>query len=108
MLQVCYCGPPRGLGKRAFTLIEIIIALTIVAVIAAVAVPTLKGLNEDEKTRAPLSGLADLVQEVRSRAMREHRPYEIIFPRHRRPRWHLRWTPRRNCHGPGALPWTTV
>lgn len=81
MLQVCYCGPPRGLGKRAFTLIEIIIALTIVAVIAAVAVPTLKGLNEDEKTRAPLSGLADLVQEVRSRAMREHRPYEIIFER---------------------------
>lgn len=74
-------GPRNGDRGEAFTLIEIIIAMTIIAVIAAVAVPTLQGLNEEEKARAPLTALADMVQEVRGRAMREHRPYEIIFER---------------------------
>lgn len=74
-------GPRSGDRMEAFTLIEIIIAMTIIAVIAAVAVPTLQGLNDGEKARAPLTALADMVQEVRGRAMREHRQYEIIFER---------------------------
>jgi prepilin-type N-terminal cleavage/methylation domain-containing protein len=68
-----------GLGRSAFTLIEIIVAMTIIAVIAAVAIPTLKGLNEDEKVRAPIMALAEMVQQVRDRAIRERRPYEIIL-----------------------------
>ena len=32
---------------RAFTLIEIIVAMAIIALIASVAVPTLKGLQDD-------------------------------------------------------------
>jgi len=74
-------GPRNGSRGGAFTLIEIIIAMTIIAVIAAVAVPTLQGLHEEEKAREPLTTLADMVQEIRQRAMRDHRPYEIIFER---------------------------
>lgn len=66
---------------RAFTLIEIIVAMAIIALIASVAVPTLKGLQEDETTRAPLAALAALVQDVRQRALREHRPFEIVLER---------------------------
>jgi prepilin-type N-terminal cleavage/methylation domain-containing protein len=65
--------------RRGFTLIEIVVALTIVTVIAALAVPTVKGLNRDEKLRAPIKTLAELVQQVRERAMRERRPYQIVF-----------------------------
>lgn len=65
----------------AFTLIEIVVAIAIVAVIAAVAIPTLSGINRDEQTRAPMKTLAEVVQEARQRAMRERKAYQIVFER---------------------------
>jgi type II secretory pathway pseudopilin PulG len=59
--------------------VEIIVAITIVAVIAAVAVPTMKGLRRDEKFKEPMHTLAAVVQEARHRAMRERRSYQIVF-----------------------------
>ena len=73
--------PPRGSRAAAFTLIEIVVALTVVAIIAAVAIPTLKGLGREERARAPVTALAALVQEVRQRAARENRAYQIVFER---------------------------
>lgn len=74
-------GPLRGSRAEAFTLIEIVVALTIVAVIAAVAIPTLKGLGREERARGPVVALAALVQDVRQRAIKERRPYQIVFER---------------------------
>lgn len=74
-------GPPRGSRTEAFTLIEIVVSLTIIAVIAAVAIPTLKGLGREERARGPVVALAGLVQDVRQRAMKERRPYQIVFER---------------------------
>lgn len=69
-------------GRRGgFSLVEIVISLTIVSVIAAIAIPTLKGLNQSEQARAPVQALAELVQEVRLRAVREGRAYQIVFER---------------------------
>ena len=65
----------------AFTLIEIVVALTIISVIAAVAIPTMRGLDRDEKARVPIKTLAEVVQEVRQRAMQERRAYQIVFER---------------------------
>jgi prepilin-type N-terminal cleavage/methylation domain-containing protein len=73
--------PRADTHDRAFTLIEIVVALTIIAVIAAVAIPTLKGLDQSEKARAPIQTLSEVVQEVRQRAMRERRAYQIVFER---------------------------
>lgn len=67
--------------KGGFSLIEIVVALTITAVVAAVAIPSLKGLQQDEQSQVPVRELAELVQEVRSRAVREGRPYQIVFER---------------------------
>jgi len=78
MIQSQHSGPPAG-PCRAFTLVEIVVSLTIIAVIAAVAIPTLKGLNRDERARAPITSLAEVVQEARHRAMRERRTYQIVF-----------------------------
>src|ERR1700710_2768241 len=79
MIHVRHSESPACFRKRAFTLIEIVVALTIVAVIAAVAIPTVKGLDRDERMRAPIKTLGELVQQVRERAMRERRPYQIVF-----------------------------
>ena len=65
--------------RAAFTLVEIVVALTVMAVIAAVAIPAMKGLNSSEKARQPVESLAALVQEVRHRAMKERRSYQIVF-----------------------------
>ena len=81
MLDASAPESSAGLGREAFTLIEIVVALTIIAVIAAVAIPTIKGLNDDERAREPVKILAELVQEVRHRAMRDGRSYQIVFER---------------------------
>ena len=81
MMRIRRSEVPPDFGEAAFTLIEIVVALTIMAVIAAVAIPTMKGLGREEAARVPMKTLADIVQEVRQRAMREHRAYQIVFER---------------------------
>jgi prepilin-type N-terminal cleavage/methylation domain-containing protein len=81
MIRHRHNEPPCGSRGAAFTLIEIVVALTVVAVIAAVAIPTLKGMGREERARAPVTALAALVQEVRQRATRENRAYQIVFER---------------------------
>ena len=79
MIRMRNSEVPADFEAEAFTLIEIVVALTIAAVIAAVAIPTVKGLGRDEAARAPRKTLAVVVQEARLRAMREHRSYQIVF-----------------------------
>ncbi|MFO1482166.1 MAG: prepilin-type N-terminal cleavage/methylation domain-containing protein [Verrucomicrobiaceae bacterium] len=63
----------------AFTLVEIIIALTIVAVLAAAALPMLKGFRDERLAREPVAKLVQLAREARMRAMTEKRPYQVAF-----------------------------
>ncbi len=69
----------RHLPARAFTLIEIVIALTIVAVLAAATVPMLKGFREERLAREPVTALVRLAREARMRAMTEKRPYQVAL-----------------------------
>lgn len=65
--------------RRGFTLVEIVISLTIIIIIAAGAVPMLKGLREEQQAREPIIELVRLAKEARLRAMREKRPYQVAF-----------------------------
>jgi prepilin-type N-terminal cleavage/methylation domain-containing protein len=69
----------RRASRRAFTLVEIIIALTIIVVIIAAAIPSLKGLKNEQLAREPVAELVRLAKEARLRAMKEKRPYQIAF-----------------------------
>lgn len=64
---------------RGFTLVEIVISLTIIIVIAAGAVPMFKGLMEEQQAREPITELVRLAKDARIRAMREKRPYQVAF-----------------------------
>ena len=64
---------------RGFTLVEVVIALTIIIVIAAGAVPMFKGWRDEQLARQPVIELVRLAKEARLRAMREKRPYQVAF-----------------------------
>lgn len=65
--------------RAAFTLIELVLVLAILAVIAGAAVPSITGLIQDAEARKPLQDLARLAKQTRLRAMEEKRPYQIAF-----------------------------
>ena len=66
-------------ASRAFTLIEIIIAVAILTVILLMAVPSLEGVFADRKLRASLDGFNKLVREAQERSVSEHRAYLIVW-----------------------------
>lgn len=65
--------------KAGFTLVEIVIALTILIIIAAATIPTFRGLRAEQQAREPVERLTRMAKEARLRAMREKRPYQIVF-----------------------------
>jgi type II secretory pathway pseudopilin PulG len=74
----CGCGAP-GRENAGFTVVEIVIALTIVIIIAAASMPTFRGLRDEQLAREPIQELVRLAKEARLRAMREKRPYQVAF-----------------------------
>lgn len=71
----------RSSAASGFTLVEVVIALTVVAILAGMAVPAIDSVQKERIAREPVNALALLAREVRLRAMKEHRPYQIVFVR---------------------------
>jgi prepilin-type N-terminal cleavage/methylation domain-containing protein len=79
-MQVSRQAPMQArLSQRAFTLVEMVITLTIVVVLAAGSVPLFRGWQQERAARDPVLALRRLAKESRLRAMREKRPYQIAF-----------------------------
>ena len=72
-------GRTRPLARRAFTLIEIIIAVAILTVVLLMAVPSLSGVLADRRLRASLDGFNNLVRAAQERSVSEHRAYLIVW-----------------------------
>jgi prepilin-type N-terminal cleavage/methylation domain-containing protein len=66
-------------SQRGFTLIEIVVVLTILAVLAAATVPTFRGMQAERRAREPVAELLRMAKEARIRAMKERRPYQIAI-----------------------------
>lgn len=66
----------HGMG---FTLLEIVIVLSLLSLLVAAAVPSFSGIQAERALRDPLIQLANTAKEVRLRAMKEKRPYQIVF-----------------------------
>jgi prepilin-type N-terminal cleavage/methylation domain-containing protein len=64
---------------RAFTLIEIIIAVAILTVVLLMAVPSLSGVLADRRLRASLDSFNNLVRQAQERSVAEHRAYLIVW-----------------------------
>lgn len=55
------------------------LVLTILALLAAAAVPSVRGLQEEKAAREPVNALAKLAKATRLKAMQDKRPYQIAF-----------------------------
>jgi prepilin-type N-terminal cleavage/methylation domain-containing protein len=70
-----------GWGFRAagFTLIEIVVVLALLAVVVAGTIPSMKGFKDEQIASEPLERLKTMAKETRLHAIREKRPYQIVF-----------------------------
>ncbi len=64
---------------RAFTLIEVIIAVAILTIVLLMAVPSFSGVVADRRLRASLDGFNNLVRQAQERSVAEHRAYLIVW-----------------------------
>jgi type II secretory pathway pseudopilin PulG len=64
---------------RAFTLVEIVIAVAIMTTLLLLAVPSFEGVLADRRLRASLDGFNKLVREAQERSVAEHRAYLIVW-----------------------------
>ena len=65
--------------SRAFTLVEIVIAVAIMATLLLMAVPSLEGVLADRRLRASLDAFNNLVRQAQERSVSEHRAYLIVW-----------------------------
>ena len=66
-------------SRPAFTLIELVIVLTLLAILVAATIPSVRGLKDEQVAREPVTALVKLAKEARLHAMRDKRPYQIAF-----------------------------
>ena len=65
--------------QRAFTLIEIALAVFIMMLLLSLAVPTLDGVFADRRLRASLNSFNNLVRQAQERSVKEQRSYLIAW-----------------------------
>lgn len=71
-------GPAR-ISRRGFTLLEIMIAVSIALLLVMVAVPSINGVIADRRLRKSLDGFTALVNQAHERSMAEHRSYLLVW-----------------------------
>jgi len=64
---------------RAFTLIEMVIAVFILMLVLLLAVPSLNGVIADKRLRRSLEGFNKLVRQAQERSVGERRAYLIVW-----------------------------
>jgi type II secretory pathway pseudopilin PulG len=64
---------------RAFTLIEMVIAVFILMLVLLLAVPSLNGVIADKRLRRSLEGFNNLVRQAQERSVAERRAYLIVW-----------------------------
>jgi type II secretory pathway pseudopilin PulG len=63
---------------RAFTLIEIVIAIFILMLVILLAVPSFSGVLADRRLRRSLDSFNSLVHQAQERSLSEHRAYLLV------------------------------
>jgi len=65
--------------NRAFTFLEIVLAIFILMLLLSLAVPSLHGVVADKRLRITLDNFNDLVRQAQERSVTEQRAYLIVW-----------------------------
>lgn len=65
--------------RSAFTLVEIVIGLTIIGILAGITIPTIRSIEKEREAREPMTVLVRMARTARTRAMAEQVPYQVAF-----------------------------
>lgn len=68
---------------RGFTLVEIVLAVFILLLLLAVAVPSLTGVLADRQLKRSLDGFNNLVRHAQERSVAERRAYLIVWSKNK-------------------------
>lgn len=71
--------PIRGNSRRAFTLVEIILVVTVLALVSAMVAPTLVSMRATSERRAAMSGLRHIAADAREQAIRRGLTTELVY-----------------------------
>lgn len=63
---------------RAFTLVEIVLVVTIILLMMSLAIPSLSGLSADRRLHKTLDDFGNVVRTARERSVAERRAYLVI------------------------------
>ena len=66
-------------GARGMTLVELIIAISVLSILTGIAVPAIDSAQRARVAREPVNQLYSMAREVRLRAISEQRPYQVLF-----------------------------
>jgi prepilin-type N-terminal cleavage/methylation domain-containing protein len=69
----------KPFGRRAFTLIEIMVVVAIIGIIMAAGVPTLYKILDKEGFRKTVSDIVDVCTAARAEAIMHNKTTEVIF-----------------------------
>tara|TARA_R110002096_G_scaffold91625_22_gene207388 strand:- start:1011 stop:1643 length:633 start_codon:yes stop_codon:yes gene_type:complete len=70
-------SPKRREG--GFTLVEIVISMTVMALLIAASVPSIQGIIREHQAQEPMRELALMARMVRKRAMQQQQPFQVGF-----------------------------
>lgn len=65
--------------SRAYTLIEVVVVLAVLAVAAAVVAPTVGRAADGVKARAEVAAVAAFLRSAREQAVSRRQPYEVVL-----------------------------
>ncbi len=65
-------------SARGFTLIEVMVTLTVLAILATVALPSLQGLIANERVRSTTTDLMASLMFARSEAIKRNQPINVV------------------------------
>lgn len=68
-----------GHGRRGFTMMELVVVVTIIAVIFAVAMPTMRNMNQNNRLRTTVRELTSLAKYARSEAVFNGRTAQLFL-----------------------------
>lgn len=74
-----HAGRPTGRSRRAFTLIELVVVLTLIAILSAAILPEMRGSMEETLLRSSARDLIAACQSANARAVATGRAHQLVL-----------------------------